>query len=100
MSNLRQPNNNNDNDNDNNNINNNNDNKQIDKIQKVVTTTAQNTKISLNYPARKSPEKCTVSADRSSNRPKNLQRRRTKTKQKQKTTGKPGETSPFCAMNK
>ena len=28
-----------------------------------MTTTAQNTKISTNSPARKSPEKCIVSAD-------------------------------------
>ena len=72
-----------------------------------MTTTAQNTKISPNFPARKSLGKCTVSADPWASPPENLQRRRTKTKKrktnkknKQKTTGKPGETSPFCAMNK
>ena len=67
-----------------------------------MTTTAQNAKVSPNFPARKSPEECTVSADPWANRPKNLQRRRTKKKHTHThtDTGKPGETSPFCAMNK
>ena len=66
-----------------------------------MTTTAQNTKISTNSPARKSPEKCIVSADPWLKRQKNLQRRqKNPPKQKNKSTGKPGETSPFCAMNK
>ena len=43
-----------------------------------MTTPAQNTKISPNFPVRKSPGIHTVSADPWANRPKNLQRRRTK----------------------
>ena len=43
-----------------------------------MTTTAQNTKISPNFPSRKSPGTHTISADPRANRPKNLQRRCTK----------------------
>ena len=61
-----------------------------------MTTNAQNTKISPNFPARKSLGKCTVSADPWASPPENLQRRRTKTKKrktnKKKQTKKHWET--------
>ena len=61
-------------------------------MQKIVTTTAQNAKISANFPARKSPGKCSL------HRP--LGKSPKKSKTKKKTTRKPDVTSPLCSMNK
>ena len=53
-------------------------------MQKIMTTTAQNTKISHNFPARKSPGECTVSADPFGKSPKKSAGTAHKSKTKQK----------------
>ena len=60
-----------------------------------MTTTAQNTKISPNFPPREPPRKCTGSADPWTNCIKNLQRRLTKTKQKSKKHRKTRRNFPI-----
>ena len=65
-----------------------------------MTTTAQNTKISPNFPPRKPPRKCTGSADPWTNCIKICRGGSQKQNKKVKNIGKPGETSPFSAMNK
>ena len=61
------------------------------------------------FPSEKIPIKCTVSPDpwvncpkfaETAHPPQKKKKQKKKTKKKKKTTRKPGETSPFCAMNK
>ena len=68
-------------------------------MQKIVTTTAQNTKISPNSPARKSPGNG-LSPESLGRIAQKICRNGAQKKKKNSPTRNPGETSPFRAMNK